>query len=345
MGNKSSRLGKDSRINPEENMGIYYIPNNNSSAARRDLSVNRRLNNDSSLVSRGSPAVNRRLNNDSSLVSRGGPARNHRNEPNRFVDGFAPDLNIINNNNNSQKLKFQKEIKARTKLEFIALVEYFNILNKYYKMWFEYYSLASAKIPEFKAMLREELLKKFKITEDIIEKIIISITTNDAYFIYFRKLKKYIDETIQKHPTWVKNMTVLRLFEPSSVLVPAPLVKPSSSGSAAGPAKKIPELLIINYANRNASRRKSEWLRSNPISNETVKYREKLEDFAIYLKSKGINLSNNEEIIKNVKFFLEKYYNKPTEAQLETAIKAVRLFIQRKQSYFRKSLANFKNFE
>jgi hypothetical protein len=213
-------------------------------------------------------------------------------------------------------------------------------------MWFEYYKLASAKIPEFKAMLREELLKKFKITEDIIEKIIISITTNSGNFIYFRKLKKYIDETIQRHPTWVKNLTVIRLFEPSSVLVSAPLVKPSSSGFAAGPAKiKIPELLIINYANRNASRRKSEWLRSNPISNETREYTKKLEDFAIYLKSKGINLSNNEEIIKNVKFFLEKYYNKPTEAQLETAIKAVRLFIQRKQSSLRKSWTNFKNFE
>jgi hypothetical protein len=78
---------------------------------------------------------------------------------------------------------------------------------------------------------------------------------------------------------------------------------------------------------------------------ETVKYREKLEDFAIYLKSKGIKLSNNEKIIKNVKFFLEKYYNKPTKDQLETAIKAVRLFIQRKQRARRKTGLNFTNFK
>jgi hypothetical protein len=283
--------------------------------------------------------VNSSNNNGNSAA---GPAKNSRllNSRNREKDlslGSASELHLNNKNNNKNKIQFpRRRDKAKTKLQLNALVKYFNIINKYYKIWSEYNSSAVASQSDFDGILRSELLKTFKnITDDDING---SLGIIKEYFNILKELKEYIDISIHRHPTWGVDLTVDKLYETPGILTKSStksnFIDHSDQHLNSSVKLLIPDYYIGNWSNKEKNHENTTNRRPvrtgydhyKTTGNRIMSYKESLERLANTLHKKGIKWNDKTDVFVNsVINFLKKYYQDPTPNQLDIAVKIVRM--------------------
>ena len=285
-----------------------------------------------------------------SVNSVAGPAKNYHREHNPVLSvnsrsneqelllGSEPELHL--NNENSNKIKFPGiKPKAKTKLQLNALVKYFNIINKYYKMrWSEDHSSAVASQSKFDGMLRSELLKTFKNITDIDIKKSLGIIK--AYFNILKELKEYIDISIARHPTWGLDLTVDELYETSGTLTNSGYIDHNDKTLRASDKLPIPDYYIGNWSNRERyppnrtrNRRPLTWGYKKPKALSILNYKQSLGRLANTLENVGIEWNDRTDIFVNsVINFLEKYYQDPTPDQLDIAVKVVRMSLLHSRS-------------
>ena len=197
-------------------------------------------------------------------------------------------------------------------------------------MWSEYYSLAAASESDLDGMLRIELLDTFKnVTNRDIRESLEIIKNN---FTFLRELKNYIDGSIQKNPTWGRDLTVDELFTPV-ILTKLGYIDHNDKTLMASDKLPIPDYYIGNWSNRERyppnrtiNRRPLTRGYENPKAFAVLNYKQSLERLAKTLKNAGIEWNDKTDIFVNsVRNFLQKYYQNPTPNQLDIAIKVVRM--------------------
>ena len=296
------------------------------------------------IISEKSIDLSRFINssNNNNENSAAGPAKNSHllNSRSREQDlslGSAPEL-LPNNENSNNKIKFPGfKPKARTKTELKALVTHFNIINKYHKMWSEYYSLAAASESDLDGMLRSELLDTFKNVSNQAIRESLEIIKNN--FTFLRKLKNYIDVSIQMNPTWGRDLTVDILFTPV-ILTKLGYIDHNDKTLMASDKLPIPDYYIGNWSNRERyppnrtiNRRPLTRGYENPKALAILNYKKSLARLANTLENVGIEWNDRTGIFVNsVINFLKKYYQDPTQDQLDIAIKVVRMSLLHSRS-------------
>jgi len=194
-------------------------------------------------------------------------------------------------------------------------------------MWFE--SSAVATQYDFDKMLRTELLKTFKnITDNNIKE---SLEIIKVDFNILKKLKEYIDISIDRHPTWGVDQTVDE-FIPPGILSKSGFIDHSDQHLSTSVKLQIPDYYIGNWSkekvNTTNRRRPVSSGRgyNETIGNRIVSYKKSLERLANTLNKVGIEWNDKTNVLVNsVINFLNKYYKVPTKDQLDIAVKIVRM--------------------
>jgi hypothetical protein len=328
---------------PAPGSGLYnYVPSNNSSrhsaayipepSAPRLENINRNnnfRNHQEGLVATGPPSDD--FNNFNNPAA--GPALNH----------SLVDRGLLNNKNKvaypyRDPLKNGVIVKAKNPEELMALVKLINFIEKWKKSW----NNSREKEDEYD----DDFFKKFKFPHDISGRELVDIKRRILPYLRNEKsldnIKRDIQKILLKYPTWrrflkdnnnsssrsdaVDNTSLSHILKARSADI---IVLPVDNNIYQKQPQKIPDYRVIDQIPVfNAAKRSGRRFRKSHIPQDIYNYRQKLKELAAEMAKKFIVWSDRSGTIeRSVRFLLEEHYTNPTPEQIDTAIKAVRMFL------------------